>query len=225
MELIDLTHSIVNSMPVHPYDDPVKLYQDKFLQVDKYNNYKLEIGMHAGTHIDTPMHLIEKDTFVNEIPLERFTGNGCLLDVRDEKIIRYKEKYLDIIKKDDIVLLYTNYSDRYGKEEYFTDHPVIDKDLAHFFIEKKIKMLGIDFPSPDMHPFMIHKMLLEGDILIVENVTNLSELLSVDSFEVIAFPLKIRAEASMVRVAARVLGGSGKTIKRYKKMSNGRSTY
>jgi kynurenine formamidase len=38
--------------------------------------------------------------------------------------------------------------------------------------------------------------------LIVENLTNLSELIGVKDFDIIAFPLKIRAEASLVRVVA-----------------------
>ena len=203
-KFIDLSHNIVNNMVVHPYDNAVKLYQDKFLQDDKYNNFRLEIGMHAGTHIDTPMHLINRKAFINEISIERFIGKGCLLDVRNESVIGYKEKYWDIVSKDDIILLFTNYSDKYGTEEYFTNHPVIDKELADFFIEKKIKILGIDLPSPDKYPFEIHKKLFENNILIIENMTNLSELLHISNFEIIALPLKIKAEASMARVIAKI---------------------
>lgn len=203
-KFIDLSHNIVNAMPVHPYDDSVKLYQDKFLKTNKYNNYRLEIGMHAGTHIDTPMHLTNKQIFIDEIDLDSFIGKGCLLDVRNENVIAYKEEYSDMVSENDIVLLYTNHSDKYGTEEYYTKHPIIDKELADFFIEKKIKMLGIDLPSPDRYPFEIHKMLFNHNILIIENMTNLSELLHIKRFEIIAFPLKIRAEASMVRVVAKI---------------------
>ena len=204
-KLINLSHTIVDNMSVHPYDDPVKLYQDKFLETDKYNNFRLEIGMHSGTHIDTPMHLTDRETLIDEIALDTFIGNGCLLDLRNEDIITYKEEYSDMVSEKDIVLLYTNHSSKYGTDEYFTKHPIIDEKLATFFIEKKIKMLGIDLPSPDNYPFNIHKMLFKHNILIIENMTNLSKLLSVKSFEVIAFPLKIKAEASMVRVVAKIL--------------------
>ncbi|ABR50491.1 cyclase family protein [Alkaliphilus metalliredigens QYMF] len=204
IKLIDLSHDIEHHMPVHPYDDPVNLYQDKFLNVDGYNNFKLEMGMHSGTHIDIPMHLTKSEKFINEISLDSFTGRGCLLDVRGEQVIKYKEKYSNIVNENDIVLLFTNHSDQYGTNEYFTNHPVIDEELANFFIEKKIKILGMDLPSPDEHPFRIHKMLLNHNILIIENITNLSKLVAVNHFEVMAFPLKIKAEASMTRVVARV---------------------
>lgn len=203
-KLIDLSHAITHHMPVHPYDDPVKLYQNRSLAADKYNNSRLEIGMHAGTHIDTPMHLTSRESFIDEMNIERFIGQGCLLDVRDEQIIGYKEKYREIVSRDDIVLLLTNHSEKYGTPEYFADHPVVDEALADFFIEKGIKMLGMDLPAPDRYPFPVHQKLFAKDILIIENMTNLSQLLSAQIFEVMAFPLKVRAEASIVRVVAKI---------------------
>ncbi len=201
---IDLSHDIMNDMPIYPGDGSVKLYQDKFIECHEYNSFRLEIGMHAGTHIDTPMHLTNSKTTIDKVALDTFVGQGCLLDVRNEDVIKYKGEYSDRVSENDIVLLYTNYSDNYGTEEYYTKHPVIDKELADFFIRKKIKMIGMDLPSPDKYPFEIHKMLFDSGILIIENLTNLSELLCIDKFEVIAFPLKIKAEASMVRVVAKI---------------------
>lgn len=204
VKLIDLSQQIVHQMSVHPYDDPVQLYQDKFLSTDQYNNFRLEIGMHAGTHIDAPMHLIDSQTFIDQIKLDTFIGQGCLLDVRDQILITYKEEYFDLVAEDDIVLLWTNHSDQYGSESYYTEHPIIDRALADFFIEKKIKMLGMDLPSPDSYPFEVHQMLFNHNILVIENMTNLKELSDQKKFEIIAFPLKIRAEASLVRVIAKI---------------------
>lgn len=201
--LIDLSYDIVDNMDVHPYDSKAILQQDRYLEEDKYNNYRLEIGLHTGTHIDTPMHLTHDRTFINEIPLERFIGKGCILDVRNESIIRFKEEYVDKVQEGDIVLLFTNHSQTYGTKEYFINYPIVHSELAEFFVSKKIKMLGVDSPSPDQYPFEIHKKLLSHDILLIENLTNLSPLLTVDNFEIIAFPLKVRADASISRVVAR----------------------
>ena len=65
-------------------------------------------------------------------------------------------------------------------------------------------MLGMDLPSPDKYPFKIHKMFFNNDIFIIENMTNLSQLLFVNNFEIIAFPLKIKAGASIIRVVAKI---------------------
>lgn len=202
--LIDLSHKITNNMPVHPYDERVKLYQNKFLQIDRYNNFKLETGMHIGTHIDSPMHMTLDETFLSEAPVDRFWGKGCLLDVRNESIVDYKKEYSGVVNEDDIVLLYTGHDVKFGKKEYYLDHPVISEKLVDFFISRNIKMIGMDLPSPDQDPYNLHKKLLQNDIPIIENLTNLSSLLSGESFEVIALPLKIRADASLTRVVARV---------------------
>ena len=65
-------------------------------------------------------------------------------------------------------------------------------------------MLGIDTPSPDNFPFDIHKMLLNNNILIIENMTNLDKLLFIEEFELIALPLKIKADSSLLRAVARI---------------------
>ena len=68
---------------------------------------------------------------------------------------------------------------------------------------KSLTVLGMDMPKPDNYPFEIHKLLLSRDIFIMENLTNLESLQNVPSFEVMAFPLNIRAEGSIVRAVAR----------------------
>ena len=201
-KLIDLSRDIYDNMPVYPSDDNVRLHRSKYLERDKYVNHKLEIEMHAGTHIDAPMHLIESNIHIGEIPIDRFAGRGVMLDVRNESIIKYKDEYADMVKENDIVLLYTGHGEKYGTESYYTDHPAVDKGLADFLTGRKIKILGMDLPSPDYYPFEIHKKLFENNILIIENLTNLPVLSGAKNFYVLAFPLKIRAEASSARVAA-----------------------
>lgn len=53
MHYIDLSQTMFNNMPVYPSDTPVTLFQENFLEKDHYNNFRLQTGMHAGTHIDT----------------------------------------------------------------------------------------------------------------------------------------------------------------------------
>lgn len=207
-KFIDLSREIVDSMPVYPHDGPVRLYQNKHLAKDSYNAFRLETDMHSGTHIDAPMHMIDSKIYISEIPLERFAGKGCLLDGRGENIIVYKKEYRDIVAENDIVLMYTNHDSKYGQEDYFKSHPILHEDLADFFIEKNIKMLGIDSPSPDVYPFVIHKKLLGNNILLIENLTNLAKLKDIKSFHVFAFPLKIKAEASVARVLAYIDDGA-----------------
>jgi len=203
--LIDLSYRIDPNIKTYPSDGPTHLFQDRFLEKDKYNGYRLETGLHAGTHIDAPMHLTNDLKCIGEFPLEMFHGPGRLLDVRDERAIHVKPEYDKVIKENDIVFLFTGHGQTWGTTSYFQDHPVIADDLCRFFIDKKIKMVGMDLPSPDNYPFEVHNSLFEAGILIIENIANLSRLPRGRDFEVFAFPLKMMAEASPVRVVAKMM--------------------
>lgn len=203
--LIDLSHIIEDNMPVYPGDIRTNLFQTKYLNVNKHNNHRLEICMHSGTHIDSPMHLTESNEYIFQMPLKQFIGIGCILDVRNQSVITMMAEYEELIKDNSIVLLYTGWDKFYGSENYYREHPIVDTDFCKFLIRKNIKMIGIDMPSPDNYPFDIHKLLFENKIFVMENLTNLDKLLGLDNFEVIALPLKIKADSSMARVVARIL--------------------
>ena len=112
------------------------------------------------------------------------------------------DKMMDYIKENDIVLLFTGWDNFYGKEEYYTEHPVVSRELAELLIKKKIKMLGMDMPSPDRDNYEIHNVLFENDIFLLENLTNLNKLLYNEEIQLFAQPLKVQSEASLVRAVA-----------------------
>lgn len=202
--IYDLTRTIEHTMPVYPQDDPVQLSQVKTLRRDGYNNFRLQTGMHAGTHIDGLMHLTESPEFLVQIPLNRFIGTGKIIDVEGCKSpIVYKTEYGASIMEGDIVLVHTGHDRFFGSEKYYGDYPVFDEQWAHILIDKKVKMAGFDSPSPDIDPYKIHTLLLNNRILIMENLANLAQLLTVTRFEIIALPLRIRADSSPARVIAR----------------------
>ena len=205
MKLIDISHVFNNNTPIYPGDYSQSLIKWKTLDKDYYTSYLLTSCLHTGTHIDVPMHLINDDKMVSDFSIDRFIGKGVLLDVRGENTIDMKSCYEEMIEEGSIVLIYTGFDKLYSMEEYFTNHPTISTRLSDFLISRKIKMLGMDMPSPDYPPFNIHKALLSNEIFILENITNLQELSEINNFEVIALPLKISAEASFVRAVCRVI--------------------
>ncbi|MGE5614054.1 MAG: cyclase family protein [Bacillota bacterium] len=205
MKLIDLSRVIENNMPVYPGDAKTSLIQANYLGTDGYNNHRLDTGMHVGTHIDSPMHMTGNKQYISELPLDSFIAEGCLLDVRNQAVIEFKSEYDSLVKENSIVLLYTGFDKYYGTKEYYENHPCIDMGFCRFLVCKNIKMLGMDIPAPDRHPYGMHKLLFENNICVLENLTNLDRLLNVDKFEVIAFPLKIKADSSMTRAVARII--------------------
>jgi kynurenine formamidase len=203
--VIDLSLPITDLMPVYPGDEQPHLLKVNNLLQDGFNNFRLSVTMHTGTHIDGPMHLTQSKKFLNDISLEQCVGIGCILNAAGNNNILLTTEYELLIQPHSIVLLYTGMSRLFGSKEYFTDYPTVSKELAQLFIKRQVKMVCLDSPSPDRHPFEIHKLLLENNVLIAENLTNLDKLISVNKFEVIALPLKIHADSSPARIVARKL--------------------
>lgn len=203
--IIDLTHTLSDHIQVYPGDDNPSLVKQKDFTRDGYTDYRLTTGMHAGTHIDGPMHLTPDTGFISSLPAASFIGTGCVLNIGDKKIIKWKDSYSDIIGDKDIVLVNTGHGKYFGTERYLENNPVLDMSFAKELVGRKIKMLGIDLMSPDKHPFIFHKLLLANRILIAENLANLDLLKDFVSFEVIALPLKINADSSPARIIARNL--------------------
>lgn len=202
MKYIDLSYEIESNMPIYPGDGEVSLDFTKNYEEDGYTYSILKTGMHVGTHIDCPMHITEDKKYISEFTLDNFIGDGVILDVRGETEIILKEEYNYILEDKEIVILRTGYEKYYGKNEYYENHPIISEELVQLFINKNIRMVGFDMPSPDRYPFHIHKNLLRNGIFILENLCNLDKINKEESFKIIAFPLKIKGEGSLVRAVA-----------------------
>lgn len=203
-ELIDLSYEIYNGMPVYPGDQEVEIENDKKLVEDGYCNHNLKMGMHTGTHLDLPAHMLEDVRNAADISLNSLFGQAKMIFAAGQKIIKPEPEYQKLIEKNDIVIIYTGMDKEYGNQEYYKQHPVISEKMAELLINKEIKLLGFDMPSPDRSPFKIHQKLFENDIFILENLCNLEKLLGLESFKIFVFPLKVRAEAAPCRVAAEI---------------------
>ena len=205
MKIIDLTHKFGSSIPVYPGDPKASLTQTAFIDKDTYNDHRLVTQMHAGTHIDAPWHMIDDRKRIDQLPPESFIGKGVLINADGEKEIG-----LDIlgsleINSESIVLIHTGFDKYYGEPKYFEDSPFLSVELANFFVEKKVKMVGLDFAGPDIDPsWPTHKILLSAEILIIENLVNLKELNGIKDFEIIALPINLKSDGAPARVIARI---------------------
>ncbi|MDE8172470.1 cyclase family protein [Erysipelothrix rhusiopathiae] len=202
MKLIDLTQTFNEATGVFPGDTKTKFDLDACFEDDGYTNYSVTASLHTGTHVEVPMHLSSDERFISNFPIDRFIGRGVMIDVRNQKEIDYKPDYELLVNQGDVVVFYTGFDERRGEKVYFEDHPVFTEQLAMFLVEKQIKMVGMDIPSPDLEPYYVHNILMDADIMILENLNNLDSLRYHKDFIISAVPLKIEAEASPVRAYA-----------------------
>lgn len=196
---IDLSHTFTAQMPVYPGDSFSELTK---IDHDTHTNFHIKTGMHVGTHIDAPLHMIENGKYLSEIPVDHFFGKGHLIDARNKPITATLLENHQI-NPGDIIIVHTGFSTHFRQPEYYENYPEITEEFAQKLVELKVKIVGMDTPSPDREPYQIHKVLLSNNILIIENLTNLEQLENKE-FEIIALPPKFQADASPLRVVAKI---------------------
>lgn len=202
MQLIDLSVPISESMPVYPGDPATKIEPAGKIEKDGFEAHYFSLFNHAGTHIDAPSHMLLNGKTLDQFPLETFVGRGVYIKVQN-KLFDIQTIKQVAIQEGDIVLFHTGMSDRYTEKDYFEEYPAFPEELASYLVAKKVKMVGVDTCSVDHDQFIAHKMLLQHDILILENLTNLA-VLEDKQFTLWAFPLKVASDGSPVRVVAQI---------------------
>jgi len=199
--IIDLSVPINEQTPVYPGDPAPKIEPASVLAKDGYNDHLVSLGTHIGTHIDAPMHMLENGANLDSVSVEQFVGNGKLVQIKDDDFDAVKTAG---IQAGDIVLFYTGMSDRFHDPVYFEEYPAMPEEIAQYLVDTKVKMVGVDTCSVDnQDDFPIHKVLLADNVLIIENLTNLSQLLG-KQFNIYALPIKLQIDGAPARVIAEV---------------------
>jgi arylformamidase len=196
---VDLSVLVNEQTPVYPGDPATKINPAGVLANDGYCDHYISMGTHVGTHIDAPMHMLEGGKSLDQIVIDQFIGRGRVVKVdgTNFEVVKTAD-----IQEGDIVLFRTGMSDKYHEAVYFENYPAMSEEVAKYLVEAKVKMVGVDTCSVDNQDgFPIHKILLAGDVLIIENITNLNQLMGKD-FKVYALPLNLQIDGSPARVIA-----------------------
>ena len=82
MRVIDLTHTINETMPVYPGTEPPKLIPANSYEENGFKETLLQFYSHTGTHVDPPAHLFAGRTTLDQFPIEQFTGKALVIDCR-----------------------------------------------------------------------------------------------------------------------------------------------
>jgi kynurenine formamidase len=205
MKFIDLTHRIHHQMPVFPGEAAPALVRDVLPEDAGYVTYRLETNMHTGTHIDAPFHAKNDTLTIDKFPIEDFAGKTVLIDVRGLSNIRMQQGWESLFSKNDVVLFFTGHSDFWGTYCYYQDYPEFDTEIAEALVKSGVRIAGFDSPSPDKSPYKFHSVFLKNGRFLVENLTNLNKLEGIGEFTFTAFPLKLEAEASLIRAVALIV--------------------
>ncbi len=223
--VIDLSQTLEEHIPNFPTHS--KFYHQlwgSYWHGDRALTYQLVMNEHSGTHVDAPAHFIsdskpQAHVTVDQVPLARLIGRGVRLDCRQfaegdyvpKSFITDWEAQHGALSAGDIVLFNFGWSEHWGlrptNRRYLADWPGIGMEAAEYLVAKSVAAIGVDTLSPDPHHALqtnpIHPMVLEKQVLIIENLSNLREL--PDFFLFLALPLKIKGgSGSPIRAVALV---------------------
>ena len=141
MQLIDLSRIFHVSMPVFPGDTPPVWKQVAFVEKDGYNASRLHTGMHVGTHIDAPLHMVANGKPLSAFSAEHFIGPGYVVDARG--LARVDKDLLEAVSLPEgaIVLVHTGWAAHFGTEAYYRDYPELTPGFAEHLVAAGVKIV------------------------------------------------------------------------------------
>lgn len=189
-------------MPVYPvYPSPV-IFPWTSKDLHGFSANALFMVEHTGTHMDAPLHFIERGRSIDGVRLDVFYGEAVVLRLRAgrgalitaSQIESSLEKSGSEIRRGDRVLVNTGWDRFWGAPDYTTKNPALSGDAANYLLRRGVSLVGIDTPSvdsPNATDFPVHNALLFRGVPIIENLMNLRRI-SRSRFRLVATPLKIR---------------------------------
>jgi len=195
MSYIDISLGLHAKLPHFP--DTPGFHLEWFKRIERghdCNNSKIEMDVHFGTHIDAPCHFIQSGKTVDQLSPDVLIGPAWVVDLRPVPAITASHlSALSLPGKITRLLIRTNNSDKWksGEFNFDPDFVALTKDAAHWMVERKIRLVGIDYLSVQRYHdrSLVHEILLEAEIVIVEGLNLMG--VKPGEYELICLPIKI----------------------------------
>ncbi|MDD3014151.1 MAG: cyclase family protein [Candidatus Gastranaerophilales bacterium] len=202
-KIFDVTLTLKENITVYPDDPTFNIEYLAKTVTDGYNLTKIDLCSHTGTHIDAPAHFIQDGASIDELPLDVLIGKVLVLDFTNVDFIDLQNlKSIDLDKYKRI-LFKTSNSNILEKNIFSKNYTYITPEAAQYLVKKDIRLIGFDYYTIDKYNSnnLSHKILLKNNVIIIETI-NLNGI-NAGEYELIALPLKIKAEGSPARVILR----------------------
>jgi arylformamidase len=194
--MIDLTRTLENHMPVFPGHPSVCMTPYFLMEKDGRNVEKISMGVHTGTHVDTPYHFMDNGETSESISLNAICGPTVLLDMSEKSNIPLHIEDLESRRNPlrDTKKMVIQWGWSRTGSDYYENYPVLSPAVCQWLCDLGIEMIGMDTPSPGppgQEGNEIHKLLLERGIYIIEGLTHLEQI-ETDIFFLVCLPLFVK---------------------------------
>ena len=179
---------------------------------------KIEMLLHTGSHVDFSKHTVEDGETAADVALDRVTGDAVVVDLsfaeaNHEISVADMEAHAQHVQPGDIVLVRTDWTEQHWGDfpTYYMESPYCSPEAAQWLVDRGARAIGFDcfseycarLPDFTSEDFIIHKIILENGAILMQQMTNLSQLPTGERFQFFAPFIKITgAEGSPVRFFA-----------------------
>lgn len=196
MQIYDISIQISEGTPVWEGEDGVTISNlNKINATSDFNVSRIELGVHSGTHVDAPYHVLENGYSVDQIPLDALVGSSQVVEIPDSVSVIDNNclKNLDFIDGIERILFKTSNS-QYWKEDRYKfkkEYVALNSQGAKYLADMDLRLVGIDYFSVSTYNDLIqpHKILLHRGVVILENADLRKVLPGI--YELICLPLNI----------------------------------
>ena len=152
---------------------------------------KVEMLLHTGSHVDFTRHVQADGETAVDVALERVCGQALVIDLshvgpHHEISVADMEERAQGIRQGDIALVRTGWTEKqWGNfPTYYMESPYCAAEAAQWLIDRGAKAVGFDcfseycarLPDFTSEDFIIHKVILENGAILMQQMTNLSQL-------------------------------------------------
>ena len=195
MQIYDVSVGISPELPVWPGHPGISLERVRRIEDGaNANESVLGLNVHAGTHVDAPLHFVEDGAGVEELPLRVLTGRAYVVDIPNADVLSAEVlSNAGIPSRTKRVLFKTSNSKYWANQEkeFKKDYVGVDASGAEWLVAKKVQLVGVDYlsvaPYGESRP--THTTLLENQVVVIEGL-NLSNIRQ-GRYALYCLPLKL----------------------------------
>ena len=190
----DVTRPLRTGMPVFPGDAQVLIERVSAIADGEMANLsRAELGLHAGTHVDAPLHFVEGGGGVETLDTDVLVGDAWLADASglEGDLGAAELERLGIPEGAERLLLRTSGGELWSAGVFSDAYPGLTGDGATWLVGRGIRLVGIDYMSiaPYADPAPAHRVLLGAGVVVVESLD--LDGLPHGAYELIVLPLLV----------------------------------
>ena len=196
MNIIDITIPLSDKTPVWEGEKGITIkFVDRIDDTSDFNVSRIELGVHAGTHVDTPYYIFKNGNTADQIPLDVLIGCVQVIGIPEGISVIDKDCLMNLDIKDGVErILFKTSNSRYWVSDRYSfnrDYVALNSQGARYLVDMDLKLVGIDYFSVSVYDDLIqpHKIFLDRGVVILENI-DLRQV-TTGLYELICLPLKI----------------------------------